>query len=64
MSLPREAIHFASQKKSNLSLCRPLSSGSRPNKVFHVGKLVSRVQALVYRNANGEVLVLRFTGRD
>ena len=58
MSLPREAIHVASQEKSNLSLCRPLNSGSRPNKVFHVGKLVSKVKKLVYRNINGRVLVL------
>ncbi len=53
--------HFA--EKTNLSSCWPLSSGSRLNKVFHVGKLVSKVHALVYRNANGEVLVLGFQER-
>ena len=38
--------------------CRPLSSGLRPNKVRHVGELVSKVQKPVYRNINGQVLVL------
>jgi hypothetical protein len=55
----REAMRIASQNKNRfVVVCRPLSSGSRLNKVRHVGKLVSKVQKCVYRTINDGVLVL------